>query len=303
MIPTVVDRPPEVLSAEFFGYLAKKQSESPAMNKYLRTAMTVSLALVCLPALSQWPAYPTADVPRTADGAPDLEAPPPRTAWGTPDFSGIWENYPPFGQASPEDVQDPDAPPLAAFWDLGENFENGLPYTEQARVLKAARMADNMKDNPDAHCLPIGYMQLHKHPQPHKIVQTEDLIVMIWESNGGLRQIFLDGRELPDSDALPWWYGYSVGHWEGDTLVVESTGFRDDVWLDVNGSPLTNTGKITERFTRENYGRMNIDVTIEDPASYTMPFTVRVEHGIMLDTNLIEFICNENEMSSQFFDP
>ena len=126
---------------------------------------------------------------------------------------------------------------------------------------------------------------------------------MIWESNGGLRQIFMDGRSLPDNDPIPWWYGYSVGRWEGDTLVVETNGFRDDVWLDVNGSPLTGTGKITERFTRDTYGHMIVDTTIEDPQAYTQAFTVRVEHGIMLDTNLIEFICNENEQSSQYFDP
>jgi len=146
-------------------------------------------------------------------------------------------------------------------------------------------------------------MQLHQHPQPHKIIQTPELIVMIWESNGGLRQIFMDGRALPDDDPLPWWYGYSIGRWEGDTLVVESNGFRDDVWLDVNGSPLTGTGKITERFTRDTFGHMTVDTTIEDPQSYTEAFTVRVEHGIMLDTDLFEFICNENEQSSQYFDP
>jgi hypothetical protein len=261
------------------------------------------LLLSCLTAHAQWPPYPTPDVPLTADGKPDLDAPPPKTPWGDPDLSGIWERYGGFGgPADEEEPADPGAPPQATFFDLGANMENGLPYTDWARELKAARMADNMKDNPDAHCLPIGYMQLHQHPQPHKIIQTQDLIVMIWESNGGLRQIFLDGRELPD-DALPWWYGYSVGHWEGDTLVVESNGFRDDVWLDVNGSPLTSGGKIIERYTRDSFGHMIVDVTIEDPMSYTEPFTVRVEHGIMLDTNLIEFICNENEMSSQFFDP
>lgn len=259
-----------------------------------------------LPVQAQWPPYPTAGVPVDANGDPDLDAPAPRTAWGTPDFTGIWERYGGFGgqDGDADATVDPDAPPQATFFDLGANIEGGLPYTDRAMQVKEARMATNSKDNPDAHCLPIGYMQLHQHPQPHKIVQTEDLIVMIWESNGGLRQIFLDGRDLPATDdVLPWWYGYSTGHWEGDTLVVESTGFRDDGWLDVNGSPLTNAGHITERYTRDTYGHMTVDVTIEDPKSYTRPFTVRVEHGIMLDTNLIEFICNENEMSSQFFDP
>ena len=164
-------------------------------------------------------------------------------------------------------------------------------------------MAEDMKDNPDANCLPMGHMQLHGHPQPRKIVQTPDLIVMIWEGNQGLRQIFLDGRTLPDNDPQPWWYGYSIGYWEGDTLVVETAYLRDGGWLDVNGSPLTDKGKIIERFTRDTYGHMTVDVTIDDPTAYTEPFTVRVEHGIMLDTNLIEFICNENEKSTRYFDP
>lgn len=263
------------------------------------------LALIFpLQALSQWPSYPSSGVPLTADGNPDLDAPAPRTLWGDPDLSGIWERFGGFGGNSEEEAPvDPDAPPQATFFNLGANMEGGLPYTDWAQQLLDARMANNMKDNPDAHCLPIGHMQLHQHPQPHKIIQTEDLIVMIWESNGGLRQVFMDGRSLPDNDPLPWWYGYSVGNWDGDTLVVETIGMRDDVWLDVNGSPLTTTGKITERFTRDSFGHMTVDVTIEDPKAYTEPFTVRVEHGIMLDTNLIEFICNENEQSSQYFDP
>lgn len=258
--------------------------------------------------MAQWPPFPTPNVPMTSSGEPDLNAPAPRTTWGDPDLSGIWERYGGFGrnqnsEDGEEEELDPNAPPQATFFDLGANMEDGLPYTQWALDLKTVRMANNMKDNPDALCLPIGYMQLHQHPQPHKIIQTPELIVMIWESNGGLRQIFMDGRALPDDDPLPWWYGYSIGRWEGDTLVVESNGFRDDVWLDVNGSPLTGTGKITERFTRDTFGHMTVDTTIEDPQSYTEAFTVRVEHGIMLDTDLFEFICNENEQSSQYFDP
>ena len=119
-------------------------------------------------------------------------------------------------------------------------------------------------------------MQLHLHPQPRKIIQTSDLIDILYEAQGGIRQIFIDGRPLPGNVPQPWWYSYSVGRWERDTLVVETTGFRDDVWLDVNGSPLTSTGKMTERFRRVNYGNLEIDVTIEDPKAYTQPFTVRV---------------------------
>jgi hypothetical protein len=151
----------------------------------------------------------------------------------------------------------------------------------------------------------MGFMQLHGHPQPRKIVQTPELIVIMYEGNQGLRQIFMDGRDLPkvDENLQPWWYGYSVGRWEGDTLVVESVGFVNDGWLDVFGSPLTTQGKLIERWRRPDYGHLEIDVTVDDPTAYTRPFTVRVGHQILLDEQLIEFICNENEKSSQHYDP
>jgi hypothetical protein len=147
----------------------------------------------------------------------------------------------------------------------------------------------------------MGPMLFHLHPQPRKMIQSRDLVAIVNEANSGFRQIFLDGRKLPDKDAEPWWFGYSVGHWEGDTLVVESSGYRDDVWIDYNGSPLTSSGKITERFRRPTFGRLEIDVTIEDPEAYTEAFTVRVNQRILLDTDLIEFVCIENEISSQNF--
>jgi hypothetical protein len=123
--------------------------------------------------------------------------------------------------------------------------------------------------------------------------------LILYEANAGVRQIFLDGRTLPANDPDPWWYGYSVGHWEQDTLVVQTSGFRDDGWLDVEGSPLTGSGKMTERFRRVNYGNMEIEVTVDDPKAYTRPWTVKVHHRIMLDTNLIEFVCLENEKDAR----
>jgi len=168
-----------------------------------------------------------------------------------------------------------------------------LPW---AADLVKARRSENSKDNPDAHCLPLGLMQLHMHPQPRKIIQSPGLIVMLDEAQGGVRQIFTDGGPLP-KDVEPWWYGYSVGKWDGDTLVVETTGFREDVWLDIDGSPLTESGKMTERIRRLNYGTLQTDVTIEDPKVYTKPFTVRVTHRLLPDTDLIEFICSENDRS------
>lgn len=159
------------------------------------------------------------------------------------------------------------------------------------------RVADNSKDNPDAHCLPMGFMQYHTHPQPRKIIQTPGVTMIIYEANSGLRQIFTDGRPLPGKDAQPWWYGYSVGKWEGDTLVVETTGFLDTEpgWLDVRGSPITEAAKVTEKFRRPNYGTLEIEVTVDDPKAYTKPFTVKVSQRIMLDTELIEFICEDRD--------
>jgi hypothetical protein len=262
---------------------------------------------------AQWPSYPTG-VPKAADGKPDLTAATPHAADGHPDLSGTWELMRPPGGRGPagagrgkETTPPPPppppvlpadgSPPLATFQNIGRGFPDGLPLRPWAADLLKARKSENSKDNPDAHCLPLGLMQLHMHPQPRKIIQTPNLIVMLYEAQGGVRQIFMDGRPLPPADVQPWWYGYSIGHWDGDTLVVETTGFRDDVWLDIDGSPLTNSGKMTERMRRLNYGTLQTDVTIEDAKTYTKPFTVRVQHRLMPDTDLFEFICNENEKS------
>src|SRR3984885_13512696 len=254
---------------------------------------------------AQWPAYPTPGVPKTADGKPNLTGPAPRTPDGKPDLSGIWKFVdspdarpgapPPAGARSPGiGVR---IPGLLQFFDIGSTLKDGLPFQPWAAELRSQRVAENNKDNPDAHCLPIGLMQLHTHPEPRKIIQSPGLIVILYEANAGVRQIFTDGRPLPGKNAEPWWYGYSVGRWDGDTLVVETSGFRDDVWLDVEGSPLTNAGKMTERFRRVNYGDLEIEVTVDDPKVYTKPWTVKISQHLMLDTDLIEFICNENEKS------
>jgi len=272
-----------------------------------RALVAVSALAVAAPLAAQWATFEAKRAPRTADGNVNLEAPTPRAADGHTDFSGLWERVGPGGQnPNFEALQSTDGgPPAATFWALGAGLRGGLPYTPLARLLREERMADGQKNNPDARCLPMGLTQLHLHPQPSKIVQTPTLIVIMYEGNEGLRQIFLDGRPLPTrrDEPQPWWYGYSVGHWEGPELVDETVGFRDDLWLDVQGSPLTTTGKMTERFRRPNFGTLEIDVTIEDPAAYTRPFTVRVNQKLFPDQELIEFICNENEKSVRFYDP
>jgi len=268
------------------------------MKTWLTAAGLVAAFLALSPSLSaQWPMYPTRDVP-SSNGKPNLDAPAPRTAAGKPDLSGLWENVWFYnGKVAPPLASPPGEPPASTFSNIGAGFKDGLPLRPWAAELLKQRKEQNSKDNPDAHCLPMGLMQFHEHPQPRKIVQTPDLIVILYEGNAGVRQIFTDGRALPNKDAQPWWYGYSTGKWEGDTLVVETSGFRDDGWLDIWGSPLTDAAKITERFQRLNYGTLRIDVTIDDPKAYTQPFTVRVNQRIVLNNELIEFICAENERS------
>ncbi|HSR09423.1 MAG TPA: hypothetical protein VLM42_19980 [Bryobacteraceae bacterium] len=161
---------------------------------------------------AQWPLHPTARVPKTAEGKPNLNAPTPRTADGKPDLSGIWENF----RAVAEPPATGLGPTLGSnqFWDIGYGMKGGLPYQPWVAELLKKRMAENSRDNPDAHCLPMGLMQLHTHPQPRKIIQTPEVIVILYEGNSGIRQIFTDGRALPTRDAQPWWYGYSIGKWD-----------------------------------------------------------------------------------------
>ena len=265
--------------------------------------VTLLAGATLLPA--QWPEHRT-EGPKTEAGELDLKAPAPKLD-EHPDLSGLWQPARPNrangggrgrgGGAPAASVRAPGEPPAANFGDLGAGFEKGLPFTEWGRQTRDQRKANNSVDNPDAHCRPLGLMQLHTHPFEKKIVQGRGAIVIMYNANNDVRQILTDGQALPKvgSDLSPWWYGYSVGKWEGDTLVVTTVGFRDDVWLDVNGSPLTSTGKMVERFTRLNFGTLQIDVTIEDPKAYTEPFTVRVMQQLMPNTELFESVCEDRD--------
>jgi hypothetical protein len=171
-----------------------------------------------------------------------------------------------------------------------------LPFQPWAAELRKQRLAENSKDHPDAHCLPLHPVQLHSHPQPRKIIQTPKEVLIIYEANDGLRQIFTDGRPLP-VDPQPWWFGYSTGKWDGDTLVVETIGFRDLMWIDEEGTVLTASGKIMERFRRVNYGTLEIEITVDDAKAFTKPWTVKLSQRLIPDTELIEFVCQENNRS------
>jgi hypothetical protein len=278
-------------------------------------ALAIGVLMLASSAQAQWPTHLPPNTPRDAAGKPVLTGPPPRTADGKVDFSGVWETFNPRPagrqqqqQRPPQQQQQPQQgaargtgaaiPSGNVFGNIGAQIQGGAPYQPWAADLVKKRMADNSKDNPDAHCLPMGVMQMTSHPYPKKIIQTPTEVVLIYEGSGTtVREAFMDGRPLPAADKVePWWNGYSIARWEGnDTLVVETTGFMDDGWLDVRGSPLTSAGKLTERFRRPTFGTLEIEVTIDDPKAYTRPFTARVMNRLLPDTQLIEFVCLDKD--------
>ena len=292
------------------------------------------LTVGSVPIAAQWPSIPDTKVPRDARGEVRGDAPTPRTPDGKPDLSGLWmhaNSGPPGGRGgrggqqgdgaagapapggpgafrleapTPPFPYDPKGPPVAAFFEAGANMEGGLPYTPWARDLKKKRTDLQARDNPDANCLPMGFLQFHQQPEPRRIMNVSNprMIVIEYEANNGLRHIYMDGRKLPaQGEPQPWWYGYSVGHWDGDTLIVETNNLRGaedgphDGWLDVNGSPYSEQAKFTEKIRRPAYDHLQIDFTVEDPKAYTKPWTVRIDQRLLVDQDLIEFECNENQ--------
>ena len=241
-------------------------------------------AILCAPLLAQWPDLKTAGIPRTADGRPNLSAPAPRTADGKPDLTGIWQ----AGMAG-----------AGGQYGYDYNVAQTLPpgsLTPWAQSVREQRVQDFRKDSPLAHCMPVSVPFLDFRGLS-RIVQTPGLIVILYESpNSPHRSIFLDGRKLP-TDPNPTWLGYSVGRWDGDTLVVDSVGFNDKGWLDVGGNPQTESLKLTERYRRPDFGHLQLDVTVDDPKTFTKPFTLSMRKTYTADTEIFEDVC-ENERDS-----
>jgi hypothetical protein len=258
-------------------------------------AAAATLVVILTPARAQWLNYPTAGVPKTAAGAPNLAAPAPRTADGKPDLSGLWGMMCPTANGTVMCAPEVAVPQV--FGDIGRGVKGGLPYQPWAAELVKARKAQNGKDDPTSHCLPGGVAKLHTSALLRKIVQAPGLVVFLTERNASYRQIFTDGRPLP-KDPNPSWNGYSSGHWDGDTLVVETIGFQESQWLDRAGSPLTEAAKMTERIRRPNYGTLEIELTVDDPKAYTKPWTIQLSQAIILNTELLDYICLENEKDS-----
>jgi hypothetical protein len=241
--------------------------------------------LLTAPVSAQWENWPVKNVPRLANGKVDMKAPPRRTADGKIDLQGFW---------LPTN-------PVKHLLNIAADLKPGeVPLQPWAQKELAQRIETNGKDHPGVRCWPSGIPEKLNIPDGLKLVQTPDLMLFLHESRTIYRQVFTDGRPLP-KDPQPAWQGYSVGRWDGDALVVESLGFRDDGWLDVDGSYFGSTSRVTERFRRVNYGRLELDVTVQDAKAYTRPWTVRINYRLIPDQQLIEFICNENEQSSKHY--
>jgi hypothetical protein len=236
----------------------------------------VLLLFAAVPAWAQWFKIPTPGIPRTADGRPNLTAPTPRGPDGKPILSGIW-------QMNGKYLQD-----IAADMKPGE-----VPYQPATeKLFNSRRNGAGGKNDPAARCIP-GMPKLNALPYPFKILEAPGEVIMLFEGFTTFRQIFTDGRELP-KDPNPAWFGYSIGKWEGDDFVVNTIGINESTWLDNAGRPHSDTLHLIERFRRHDFGHMDIELTIDDPKAYTKPWTVKEDLRLIPDTELLEYVCNEN---------
>ena len=269
----------------------------------MRPTAVVTLGVVILAGVlassslaAQWIRYPMAGAPRKADGSVDMSAPTPRTADGEPDFSGIWTS----DEVDPRRPKEPpnprDATTSRRMINIGVELPGGLPYQPWLAALVKERWAKNAVDDPHVRCFPDNFLRAYGTPHLLKFVQTPNLLIVLNEWNAGYRQVHTDGRPLPE-DPNPSLMGYSSAKWEGDMLVVDSNGIRDDTWIDWQGSVLTEAAKVREEFRRIDFGHMEIRVTVDDPKAYTKPWTVLIKERLIADAELIDEICLENERS------
>lgn len=259
------------------------------------TAILVGLLAAPSFAHAQWLHHPDAKTPRTADGKPNLSAPAPRGPDGKPDLSGVWQ---PEGTPIPELLRalpgaaNRVAPPSGSeaitkyFADILVDFKPEEAPLQPGVVSRT--------DDPALRCLPVGMPMFDTYPAPRKIVQAPGLIMMLTEADVTFRQIFTDGRKVPE-DSQPAWLGYSVGRWEGDTLVAETEGINERTTLDSVGHTHSGSLRVTERFRRVNFGRVELQLTLTDPRTFTKPLTVKFNLVLFPDTDLIESFCSENE--------
>ena len=264
-----------------------------------RAGLCVAFVLSLPPiAGAQWPARPVPHLPRTADGNVNMTAPAPRTSHGTPDLSGVWISEPdPNGK--PEGVENTVFPRymMNVTQDLKDPTSVLIPATESQY---RKRLAGNSVDDPIAHCQPPGSPRILSLPKPTKIIETPGVMLLLHEHDTTYRQIFTDGRSLPE-DPLPTWMGYSIGRWDRDVFVVTTTGLTERSWLDVVGHPHTEALVMTERFRRVDVAHMDVEVTYTDAGTFTAPLTITQRLRLLPDQELIEFFCTDNEKDRQHY--
>jgi hypothetical protein len=240
-----------------------------------RIAIAAALWLIPVSLAAQWLDFRTPGIPRTAEGKPDLTAPAPRTPDGKPDLSGVWR---------------PEINPYR--FNLIQDLDEASIFSSAAEAVFLERVRDFRRDDPVTNCLPGGPSEILS--TTHRIIQSPTLIALLYESGTGrYRQIYVDGRELP-KDPNPTWLGYSVGRWEGDTLVVESAGFNDRTWLDRAGHPHSESLRVIERFRRVDFGHTQFQITFEDSETLSKPLTLSLTMTYAADTDMLENVCNEN---------
>jgi len=291
------------------------ENDNLALTRLRKRTMTALLLIIIAGAWgsvsAQWFKQPSPRAPRTSSGDVDLSAAAPRLANGKPDLSGVWMTAEPLcvirGTAPISELLKMNpvsrkCPPRTASFsrqsiNIGIDMPDGLPYQPWLAKLVEERTANQAIDDPHIRCLPDAFVRAYGLPHYLKFVQTPDLLVMLNEYNGVYRQIFTDGRSLPEAPN-PSWQGYSTAAWSGDTLVIDTIGFRDDVWIDWDGSMITEAAKLTERIRRPDFGHLEIEVTVDDPKAYTKPWTVTLRQQFAADTELIDEICAEGEKFS-----
>jgi hypothetical protein len=265
----------------------------------------VALALVLLGAsppvaFAQWLGHSTPGIPRTASGGPDLKAPTPRTREGRPDLSGMWFANVPSKDACKEKDCIQEERMAREQINLGIKLKDGLPYSDWSKEQMKKRRANHGREDPHTYCMPPNFPRAWTLPQYIKIVQTPELLVLLHEFNAAYREVFLDGRPLPEKPN-PTWNGYSTAHWEGDTLIIETNGIRDDMWLDIQGSPVTESAHVTERLKRINFGIMQVEIAVDDPKAYIRAWSVTIEMAIQVDTDMLEEICLDDEQDVKLY--
>ena len=250
----------------------------------MKTTLPLALALlISAPAFGQWAKVPVPNVPRTADGQPNLTAPAPRLPDGKPDLSGVWEGW-------RQGVN---------FFDLAKDVNpSDVQMTPWAAAIQAQRERRDHVDDPLGFCMPPGVPRIDMVEQ-FKIIQTPPMTALLYEAQVGMifRQVFTDGRPLP-VDPQPAWMGYSVGRWESDTFVVDTIGLRDRGWLDTRKArPHSDALHVTERFRRLNFGQLELTITIDDPKAYIKPWTMKTVLPLMPDTDLLESFCDNHQQT------